>query len=303
MGIVFFVESFVRFYDYVRITGGLSIPGRRVKNLTIFHGGKAIASGEVNLPGPGLEIDCKFIASFTSPEFEPKDVLLLFQFEDGADFKITGVDAANFFLHHERQANTPVNQFFERLKTPGYDRVLEVGSRARSGVIRKGLFPGKQYTGIDILEGPNVDVVGDAHTLSEYFPPESFDAVFSTSVFEHLAMPWKVAIELNKILRVGGIAFLQTHQALGMHDMPWDFWRFSDTAWDTLFNDFTGFKKVEAFLGGPMTLVPNIYEDRCKGYEGARGFEISAVLIEKTGPCSMAWDLDVRRAIHGIYPE
>ena len=298
----FFVESFVRFFNYVRITGGLHIPGQTIKSLIAIQSGQPICTGQVNLPMPGFEVNCGFLLTFTCEVFEAKDLLLVFEMESGAKYQLTGAEAADFYLRHEAAANIAEKAFFERLQAPGYDRVLEIGSRARSGIIRKEKFKGKQYTGIDILAGENVDIVGDAHSLSKHFEADSFDAVYSVSTFEHLAMPWKVALELNHVLRPGGIAYVITHQALGMHDIPWDFWRFSDTAWDALFNEFTGFQKQATFLGSPMTLVPYVYYDHWKGYEGALGFSISAVLIEKTGPCSLKWDLDVMRAIRGIYP-
>ncbi|HWZ30086.1 MAG TPA: class I SAM-dependent methyltransferase [Bryobacteraceae bacterium] len=298
----FFVESFARFFTYVRITGGLHVPGQTVKSLTVLKSNQPICEGQVNLPMPGFTVNCGFLVTFMCEEFEPKDILLIFELHNGKKFQITGAEAASFYLHHEAAANKAEKKFFERLQAPGYDRVLEIGSRARSGLVRKELFKGKQYTGVDILAGENVDVVGDAHALSTHFAPESFDAIYSVSTFEHLAMPWKVALELNKILRTGGVAYLVTHQALGMHDTPWDFWRYSDTAWDGIFNTYTGFRKQETFLGGPMTLVPAIYHDHWKGFEGAYGFSISAALIEKTGPCNLKWDLDVMQAIQGIYP-
>ena len=298
----FVVQSFVRFFNYVRISGALYVPGRTIISLTAIQPNQPICTGQVNLPSPGTTLNRNFLLTFTCEQFEPKDLLLIFDLDNGTKFQLTGAQLASYYLQHEVNANQTEKMFFERLQTPGYDRVLEIGSRARSGIIRRQMFEGKHYQGIDVLEGPNVDVVGDAHTLSDHFAPESFDAVYSVSTFEHLAMPWKVAVELNKILRPGGIAYFVTHQALGMHDMPWDFWRFSDTAWDSLFNPFTGFRKVATFLGGPMTLVPTVYYDHWKGYEGAVGFSISSVVVEKTGPCNLAWDLDVRKAIHGIYP-
>ena len=61
------------------------------------------------------------------------------------------------------------------------------------------MFPSVgRYVGFDIHPGAGVDVVGDAHKLSTYFPLNSFDAVFAFSVFEHLVFPWKVALQ-NKI--------------------------------------------------------------------------------------------------------
>jgi len=98
---------------------------------------------------------------------------------------------------------------------------------------------------LDVVQGPNVDVVGDAHALSAHFEPESFDAMYSVSTFEHLAMPWKVALEAHKVLRPGGLAYFVTHQSLGMHELPWDFWRYSDTSWNSLFNSYTGFRVLQ----------------------------------------------------------
>ena len=51
-----------------------------------------------------------------------------------------------------------------------------------------------------------------------------------------------------------------------------------------------------------MALVPHIFSDHWKGYEGAVGFSVSAVLIEKTGASDLRWDLIVRDAIQGGYP-
>ena len=72
-----------------------------------------------------------------------------------------------------------------------------------------------------------MDVMGDAHKLSDYFDKDSFDVIFSMSVFEHLAMPWKVALELNKVLKPGGMMLHTTHQTWPLHEEPWDYWRYS----------------------------------------------------------------------------
>lgn len=82
--------------------------------------------------------------------------------------------------------------------------VLEIGSRSVcSDSLWKSHFPRCRYTGFDVLQGKNVNVVGDAHRLSDYFEPRSFDLVISFAVLEHLAMPWVVAEEISKVLKVG----------------------------------------------------------------------------------------------------
>jgi len=51
-----------------------------------------------------------------------------------------------------------------------------------------------------------------------------------------------------------------------------------------------------------MRLVPNIYYSHWKDHEKAVGYSISAVVVEKTGPSNLRWDVDVRQATSGVYP-
>lgn len=84
--------------------------------------------------------------------------------------------------------------------------VLEIGSREVTGASNaRKEFSKAEYVGFDYYPGDNVDIVGDAHKLSSYFENgKQFDIVFSSAVFEHFAMPWIVATEIAKILKVGG---------------------------------------------------------------------------------------------------
>jgi len=83
-----------------------------------------------------------------------------------------------------------------------------LGSRISPGGINKrGFFKSaKKYVGFDCLPGETVDVVGDIHELSKYFH-EKFDAIYSDSVLEHLAIPWKAVIEINKVLKKDGYIY------------------------------------------------------------------------------------------------
>ena len=117
-------------------------------------------------------------------------------------------DAVTAALLRDRYG-MPWGRFLEHLRTTPPGRVLELGSRGEQGTMyRDALPPGWTYTGFDIEPGHNVDVVGDAHELSRHVEPESFDALLSVATFEHLAMPWKVAVEINKVLKPGGVAVL-----------------------------------------------------------------------------------------------
>ncbi|MCR6664783.1 MAG: class I SAM-dependent methyltransferase [Methyloversatilis sp.] len=61
-------------------------------------------------------------------------------------------------------------------------RVLEVGSHDVNGSIRK-IFEGSEYLGVDLFEGPGVDVVASGHELD--FPDGAFDITISSECFEH----------------------------------------------------------------------------------------------------------------------
>ncbi len=180
--------------------------------------------------------------------------------------------------------------------------LLELGSRARSGVVNTGIVPqGWRYVGLDIREGPNVDRVGDAHALSTLFPDQRFDAVMSFSVIEHLLMPWKVAIELNRVMNVGAIGLFTTHQGWPLHDAPWDFWRFSRESWNALFNDATGFRVVAAEIGEPGYVVAQ----RCHAATNFGDQPIylsSVVMFEKTRETNLSWDVSLSDVIKTEYP-
>jgi SAM-dependent methyltransferase len=114
------------------------------------------------------------------------------------------------------------------------------------------VIPDAQYTGFDYLPGPNVDVVGDIHRLSDYFEPESFDLIFSFAVFEHLAAPWVAAEEISKVLAVGGHVSLETHFSYSEHELPWHFFQFNSTALEVLFCEELGFTVVDSGLDSPI---------------------------------------------------
>ena len=132
-------------------------------------------------------------------------------------------------------------------------KILEVGGRAVISSGYRDSFSKANYTSFDYYPGENVDVVGDAHKLSSYFAEgEKFDLIFSAAVFEHLAMPWLVSVEIAKLLKVGGYVFIETHFSFSVHERPWDFYRFSDMGLKVLFPPALGFECIEAGLSNPI---------------------------------------------------
>jgi SAM-dependent methyltransferase len=182
-------------------------------------------------------------------------------------------------------------------------RVLEIGSRNVSGNVRRHLFPSvSEYVGFDIHAGDNVDVVGDAHRLSEALPRDHFDAVFCISVFEHLAMPWKVAVEMNRVLRKGGLVFVATHPTWPPHELPWDFWRYGSEAFKVLFNAGSGFELERVTEGLPCSIIPHGSADpgvaRTPGFLGVA---VTARKIAEADP-ELRWNVSVDEILRSSYP-
>jgi hypothetical protein len=132
-------------------------------------------------------------------------------------------------------------------------KVLEIGSRSViSDSLWKRVIPSCTYTGFDVLPGKNVDVVGDAHRLSEYFPNQKFDLIISFAVFEHLAMPFLVSQEISKLLNDGGITIHETHFSYSEHELPWHFFQFNSNALEVLFCQELGFELIDSGLDNPI---------------------------------------------------
>lgn len=193
--------------------------------------------------------------------------------------------------------------FLHKLHEIPSGTVLEIGSRARSAITRRSSVPAHlDYVGMDILPGPNVDVVGDAHALETLFGREKFVAAFSFSVFEHLAMPWKVALELNRVLRVGGLVFTQTHQTWPIHEEPWDFWRFSKHSWQTLFNSATGFEIVETAHGEPARIHSLRSNAVTRLLANEPAYLGSDSIVKKIGDTQLSWPVPLAVAARDSYP-
>lgn len=133
-------------------------------------------------------------------------------------------------------------------------RILEIGSREVTGESNsRKEFSKAEYVGFDFYPGKNVDIVGDAHKLSTYFKDdEQFDIIYSSACFEHFAMPWVVATEIAKLLKVGGIIFVETHFSFIAHERPWNFFQFSDMGLKTLFSPALGFECMDVGMSNPI---------------------------------------------------
>lgn len=207
----------------------------------------------------------------------------------------------------EAQSGNPAHQlrdeFAQLLQQVGRGRVLDVGGRDRSNIGYSAGLEEHATTVLDLYPGEGVDVVGDAHRLSDHFPDGHFDGITSTATFEHLFMPWKVVLEMNRVLRPGGLVFALTHQSIGMHDEPNDFWRYTQYGWAALFNEATGFEVIGSAMGNPMFLLPHLPFGASTDFVDAVGYYDCAVLARRTGEPTVSWQVDPPAALQHSYPK
>ena len=213
--------------------------------------------------------------------------------------------------HLRRAADDPyhhvLTNFLDRVNVAANPSILEIGSREVSGSsLRPHFDPPFDYTGMDIHAGAGVDIVGDVHQLSSLFPANRFDAVCSVSVFEHLAFPWKAAMEINTVLKPGGLCFVSTHPVWPPHELPWDFWRFPVAGLTLLFSQALGFRVIEATEGLPGRVHSMVDDAPTRGLPY---FELNlgvALIAEKIGDYDrnkLRWDVPIDSVLDTPYPK
>jgi len=126
-------------------------------------------------------------------------------------------------------ARTMMARCIERyLDTDRRQRVLDFGSRINVGQTQshRDLLKGYDvsYLGVDVTDGPNVDVVMQA----PYRLPlsgSSVDLVISGQVFEHVPYFWVSIMEIARVLRPGGHVII-TVPSRGHAHSSYDCWRY-----------------------------------------------------------------------------
>lgn len=80
---------------------------------------------------------------------------------------------------------------------------------------------------LEITSGPNVDYVGTVENLP--FDQESVDLIVTQEVLEHVADPFRAMREIYRVLKPGGLAYVQLPFIIGYHPCPFDYWRFTES--------------------------------------------------------------------------
>ena len=128
--------------------------------------------------------------------------------------------------------------------------VLEVGCKYNDTGFRK-FFEnqGVEYVGTDIEESElinpakpwkgRVDIVCDLTAPKNPLPKNYFDLVICCSVMEHVPNPWVMAEKISELVTLGGKLYIAGPWVWKYHGYPKDYYRFTHTAIEYLYPDFT----------------------------------------------------------------
>ena len=118
---------------------------------------------------------------------------------------------------------------------------LEVGSKdyGTTQDLRSLFAAGDEYIGVDMENGPGVDIVidltGDFKYVDAKLGNRRFGTIFCLSVMEHCENPFKMAINLTLLLKPGGILCIGVPFSWQIHGYPNDYWRFTPEGIKKLF--------------------------------------------------------------------
>lgn len=116
--------------------------------------------------------------------------------------------------------------------------VLDVGSAIAdpTQVSNRTVMENTNWTllGLDIAEAPNVElVVKEPYNWTE-LASASVDVVTCSQVFEHAEFFWITMLEIGRVLKTNGLAFINAPGSGPLHRYPVDCWRFYDDAFPAL---------------------------------------------------------------------
>jgi SAM-dependent methyltransferase len=78
---------------------------------------------------------------------------------------------------------------------------------------------------MELEPGEGIDVVGSVESMP--FESGSIDLVIAQEVLEHVGSPDVAVREVHRVLKQGGVAYIQLPFVIGYHPCPQDYWRFT----------------------------------------------------------------------------
>ncbi len=93
-------------------------------------------------------------------------------------------------------------------------------------------FPGREYIGCDMREGPGVDRIEDLGELN--LPDGTARTIVCVDTLEHVFEVRRAADEMLRVLAPGGLIFIAAPMDFRIHDYPSDYWRLTPSCLERL---------------------------------------------------------------------
>lgn len=121
---------------------------------------------------------------------------------------------------------TPHEKFWKKYRKPREGRTLIVGSRIYGDrEDRRKVYA--DAVGVDMLEGPGVDVMFDLEDSSCVSRLGRFNHIECRSVLEHSCRPWRLAENIVSLMEDGATLDISVPFVWRVHLYPGDYWRFT----------------------------------------------------------------------------
>jgi SAM-dependent methyltransferase len=115
-----------------------------------------------------------------------------------------------------------------RARSYAHGRLLDIGcgKKPYQPIFSPGI---SEYIGVDLPRALAATTVVDvyASALRLPFAPETCDTVLCNEVLEHVPEPVQLMIEAARVLKHGGLLILTTPMTWGLHEEPYDYYRYT----------------------------------------------------------------------------
>lgn len=135
-------------------------------------------------------------------------------------------------------------RYFQRLPAGGIVLDYGAGDRPYEEMLRTrfGRYVAADYPATNQQHSARPHVFFDSGSLG--FKDGSFDCVLLTEVLEHIYKPRAALTELARTVKVGGHVLGTVPFAVGEHEVPYDYYRYTSFALERMFRE-SGFEIVE----------------------------------------------------------
>lgn len=167
--------------------------------------------------------------------------------------------------------------------------ILDLGSLDANGSYRQ-LFavPPWRYLGVDIARGDNVDIVVRNPYCWKEIMANSADVLISGQAFEHIEFFWITMLEIERVLKPGGLCCIIAPSAGHEHRYPVDCWRFYPDG----FRALARFARLQTIEVLRQVEPDHRFDDESNVWQ-----DTMLVCRKPVGSCSLRWWHQLRRWI------